>query len=546
MSDKNMPRAEVKVIQSSFDTFQSPIKKSEKSEQLDPAVNVSASEWIPHRIDMNGLRELVETSTILPQCIKAYKNNIAGFGISVEYIDDIEENEETKAEWVALERILSLLNLDTDTKEVFEKVVKARETFGISYIECIRNFNGEVVEIQFINDTPSVHMTYPQEPYIDMDYIYRGEKISRKRKFRKFKQEIAGKTVYFKEFGDPRIMDKRNGQYVDNLEIDYQANELLDFVEGDGYYGTVRWIGQVIVVDGNYRAELLNNNYFRNGRHIPMMIIVKGGTLSDESFDKLKSYMNDIKGENGQHAFMILETEKTESTADFESGGTGPDIEIKDLANILQKDELFQEYQENGRKKVQSSFLLPDLYTGYTTDFNRATAQTAMEITEKQVFQPERASLAWIVNNKLLNGYGFKYVKAVFDAPDITNPDDIMKILNVTERAGGMTMNDARKLTMDTLGLESEDYPEAFNMDDIGNVPLAVIKSMPALYNHGNDEDSEHIDDTVADGFIIGDDVKRGLDEQIEKAERAREDEIVSVMKEVRKTLLAMGGDANA
>lgn len=107
-------------------------------------------------------------------------------------------------------------------------------------------------------------------------------------------------------------------------------------------------------------------------------------------------------------------------------------------------------------------------------------------------------------------------------------------------------MNDARKLTMDTLGLESEDYPEAFNMDDIGNVPLAVIKSMPALYNHGNDEDSEHIDDTVADGFIIGDDVKRGLDEQIEKAERAREDEIVSVMKEVRKTLLAMGGDANA
>lgn len=268
--------------------------------------------------------------------------------------------------------------------------------------------------------------------------------------------------------------------------------------------------------------------------------------MSDESFDKLKSYMNDIKGENGQHAFMILETEKTESTADFESGGTGPDIEIKDLANILQKDELFQEYQENGRKKVQSSFLLPDLYTGYTTDFNRATAQTAMEITEKQVFQPERASLAWIVNNKLLNGYGFKYVKAVFDAPDITNPDDIMKILNITERAGGMTMNDARKLTMDTLGLESEDYPEAFNMDDIGNVPLAVIKSMPELYNHGNDEDSGHIDDTAADSFIIGDDVKRGLDEQIEKAERAREDEIVSVMKEVRKTLLAMGGDANA
>ena len=78
-----------------------------------------------------------------------------------------------------------------------------------------------------------------------------------------------------------------------------------------------------------------------------------------------------------------------------------PEVEIKDLANILQKDELFQEYQENSRKKVQSTFLLPDLYVGYTTDFNRATAQTAVEVTEKQVFQPERNSLAWIINNKL-------------------------------------------------------------------------------------------------------------------------------------------------
>lgn len=484
-----------------------------------------------------GCRKLVEQSTILPQCIRSYKNNIAGFGISVSYIDDIEETEETKAEWDSLERILYLLNLDTDTKEVFEKVVKARETFGIAYIECIRNFNGEVVEIQFINDTPSVHMTYPQEPYIDMDYIYRGEKISRKKKFRKFKQEIAGKTVYFKEFGDPRIMDKRNGQYVDSLELDYQANEILDFVEGDGYYGTVRWIGQVLVVDGNFRAELLNNNYFRNGRHTPLMIVVKGGTLSDESFEKLKVYMNGIKGENGQHSFMILETEKTESTADFETSGTGPDIEIKDLANILQKDELFQEYQENGRRKVQSSFLLPDLYVGYTTDFNRATAQTAMEITEKQVFQPERTSLAWIINNKLLNGYGFKYVKAVFDAPDITNPDDIMKILNVTERAGGMTLNDARKITMDTIGLAAEDYPETFDMSDIGNVPLSVIKSMPALYNYGaeNTQNPNMIDDKT----------KSELDEQIKKAEQAKEDDVVSVMKEVRKALLCVGGGAD-
>lgn len=133
--------------------------------------------------------------------------------------------------------------------------------------------------------------------------------------------------------------------------------------------------------------------------------------------------MNDIKGENGQHAFIVLETESNENMTVM-GEEKAADIEIKDLASILQKDELFQEYQENGRKKTQSSFLLPDLYVGYTTDFNRATAQTAMEVTEKQVFQPERASLAWTVNHRLLNGYRFRYVEAKFDDPDITNPED--------------------------------------------------------------------------------------------------------------------------
>ena len=61
------------------------------------------------------------------------------------------------------------------------------------------------------------------------------------------------------------------------------------------------------------------------------------------------------------------------------------------------------------RRKVQSSFQLPDLYVGYTTDFNRATAQTAQEVTEEQVFQPERKSLAWAINNRLafLNSIAF-------------------------------------------------------------------------------------------------------------------------------------------
>ena len=193
-------------------------------------------------------------------------------------------------------------------------------------------------------------------------------------------------------------MDRRDGKYLssgETLELDYQANEILEFAIGTEPYGEVRWIGQVLGVDGSRKAESLNNNYFENGRHTPLMIMIKGGTLTDESFEKLQQYMNDIKGAAGQHAFIILETESSDGRVDFDQSDK-PEIEVKDLANILQKDELFQNYLDNNRRKVQSSFQLPDLYVGYTTDFNRATAQTAQEVTEEQVFQRrERACMGY-------------------------------------------------------------------------------------------------------------------------------------------------------
>ena len=314
-------------------------------------------------------------------------------------------------------------------------------------------------------------------------------------------------------------MDMRDGKYLEEgqtLELEHQANELLEFAIGTEPYGTVRWIGQVLGVDGSRRAEMLNNNYFINGRHTPLMIMVKGGTLSDESFAKLQQYINDIKGEAGQHAFIVLETEATDGRTDFDQQQR-PEIEVKDLASILQKDELFQDYLDNNRRKVQSAFQLPDLYVGYTTDFNRATAQTAQEVTEEQVFQPERKSLAWAINNRLLNGYGFHFVEAYFLEPDISNPDDLYKLLTVANNAGGVTPNFAKRIVYEAYGEVAEDYTE-----DWGDVPLAYSKTQGG-----------------GSGLDIGG-LTMSLQKQIEKAASRNDDAVVAVMKEVKRLLLEM------
>ena len=108
---------------------------------------------------LEGLKRLVTESSILPQCIRAYKNNIAGFGIAVRYSVDVEETPEMAEEYTRMQEIIELLNTDCDTKKIFEDIIEARETYGIAYLEVIRNLAREVQQIDFIRDTASVRKT---------------------------------------------------------------------------------------------------------------------------------------------------------------------------------------------------------------------------------------------------------------------------------------------------------------------------------------------------------------------------------------------------
>lgn len=100
--------------------------------------------------------------------------------------------------------------------------------------------------------------------------------------------------------------------------------------------------------------------------------------------------------------------------------------------------------------------------------------------------------------------------------PDITNPDDLAKILNVTERAGGLTPNKAKELTYKIMGETSDDYD-----GDWGDTPLAYTKSVPPSTT------------LPADWSVQ-------LSKQIQKAQTANDDAVVAVLKEVRSLLLKM------
>lgn len=135
-----------------------PVQKAETSTQIEMQEAFNGSEWIQHPMDLHVLERYVSESSILPQCIHAYRNNIPGFGIGVRYIEDVEETPDMVAEFNRVEEIIELLTIEQDTKEIFEDIIEAREIYGIAYVEVIRNLANEVVQIEFIRNTPSMQM----------------------------------------------------------------------------------------------------------------------------------------------------------------------------------------------------------------------------------------------------------------------------------------------------------------------------------------------------------------------------------------------------
>ena len=87
-----------------------PVKKSDTTTQVTMQEAFNAGDWIEPPYELTGLHDLVRESTILPQCIRAYKDNIAGFGIGVKYAEDVEESDEANTEYNRMAQIIELLN----------------------------------------------------------------------------------------------------------------------------------------------------------------------------------------------------------------------------------------------------------------------------------------------------------------------------------------------------------------------------------------------------------------------------------------------------
>lgn len=460
----------------------------------DPFAKLYAKGVLAPPYDLYKLSIMPEHSSILPQCIDAYETNIDGVGYMFDPApwtkpdENGEYPEEVQAELQALQEWFEYCHPEESFISIRRKTRRDLESTGNGYWELLRNAKGELVGIEHIEAYTMRLTSLDRDPVeIRIPIVRKGEiqEVLYRKRFRRFVQVRDGLEVWFKEFGDPRRIDARTGEVIEEGKAEpsgfIPATEVLHFRIYSPHtpYGVPRWIGTLPAVLGGRDAEEVNQALFDNNAIPPLVVIVEGGKLSRGSERVLKNFLQANKGKEMFHRILILEAE-----APLAGEGAESKIKIQPLVEAQQKDALFLRYDTSSRAKVRSSFRLPPLYVGETEDYTRATAEASRLVAEQQVFGPLRDEFDFLINRRLLPALGVRYWRFKSLAPTVDEAESMADMLKIFVSAG-MTVREARRYMEEILNKPLPDPEGADWLDEPLQVYLAKLAQGLGLVPEG-------------------------------------------------------------
>lgn len=417
--------------------------------------------YSPHK-----LFQIIERSNALRPCIDAYVTNVVKPGWEVAPMR--REGKMNEGEKSELLTFVENANCDESFAAVMEKVIRDRESVGYGFIEIIRDISGELA---LLRHAPAIITRLAPRIKAEVlveNTIQRGRRVSvikEFKKFRRFCQKVQGLTVWFKEFGDPRKMNRTTGLiegepgYVGGNE----ATEIFHFkLPSNEPYGIPRWINQLPSIIGSREAEECNMRYFEDNTVPPMMLTVAGGRLTQQSYQELTRLLGaaDV-GKSRQNKIMLLEAVGVADTMD--QSVTPPTLKVEKLTDARQSDSLFKDYDESNMAKVRSAWRLGGVIVGQGGDANYANSQVAVALAEAQVFGPDRSEIDEILNKQIIaspRGLKMNTIKLVSRVPAITSPETTIKALTALNVMGGVTPRTAIVSANTFLQAELPEYPK--------------------------------------------------------------------------------------
>lgn len=454
--------------------------------------------------DMFTLACMSEVSSELGPAIEAMVVNIAKMGQRVVTRDGLpyDDNDldiSIKQERAKVKNFFANAILEpTETFTSFRASLRHDlESTGNAYSEVLPNLMTN--EPAGLNHLPSWQMRIRKEDdeLTDCEVLRAVEGVDGKwtiqsfpyrKRFRRFVQirDDSNQKVYFKEWGDPRNIDMRDGHVFTSEEM---ASE--EFNEGNlatevihlklycprSPYGLPRWIGNLFTIFGNRAAEVINYTTFRNN-NIPALILMGTNVqLTEASIERIRKFVEErIQGDDNYSTILLVEAEPM--TEGMKDPGNMK-LELKELVQAQHTDAMFVKYMERGDDKIRRSFRLPPIFMGRAEDYTRATADASRKVGEEQVFRPERTSEDVVWNQTILPALRAANVLLKSNSPDVTDNYELTQLLAVAEQSGGLSPIISRMIVEDVLG---KDLPP---IDDTipGNIPFSLTMQREQMEN---------------------------------------------------------------
>lgn len=428
-----------------------------------------------------SLYRLYEDSDLLRDCVTAYQQNIHGFGYRLNFLgDDATQRDSPQAqlEYKNLTGFFDEPNNDHMFSTIIMDVRRDYEILGQGAIEAVRFRTGGLSACYYLPMIDIRLTVLEDDPITITTSLFREGRLRRvnvKRRFRKFVQILSdGWTLkWFKEFGDPRIMDATTGEYVaSRRQAKEIATEVLLFQQPTGgrTYGLPRWIASVTDIKGRAEAQYVNYDILNSQGIPPMMLLVQNGVLTDESMRGLQEWAESLRGPENFNRVAVLQA--IPELGGLDDKGT-VQIKLENLTAYRNSDLMFNDYLKNTDKTIRQAFRLPSMYLGDMDEgASYASSYIIQRITESQVFVPEQSVFDQIINHQLVRGELksslWEYVSL---GPKIVSTDELRLSLKEFVAAGAISINTAIGLLNEMFGLSISKINEKY-----ADIPVALLK----------------------------------------------------------------------
>jgi PBSX family phage portal protein len=434
-------------------------------------------------VDPKRCVEVVTASDALSTCVAAMSVNVGGHGYdlvpvidpaALQKIDPISRDNvhaEMAEEKKRIENFFDFCSAEVSWNELRQRTTWDKESDGYGAWEIIETEDGEIAGLEPMKAW-TLRLT-PLSDFVDAE-VYRldpsgnWQKVSQPRRFRLVVQIVQGQYRYFKQLGDPRVVNRYTGEVARNKEqaTFWQENEqdatsvlMFSIYSPLSPYGVPRWLGATSSAQGRRVAGEVNLTLFNNNAIPPMAVLVSGGSLSEESYEALIDRLQQRKGVENYHEILVIETVPDGGDID-QTTKSAVRVQLQPMTDAQQKDGLFQQYRKDCREDVRTTFRLPPIVTGLAQDYNFATSEASMRVAEQQVWQPERDQEDRVVNHVLFPRMGVRFWKFRSKSARTSDEQATTALLSALGGQAAITPNEAREIAGPILGKELKPITE--------------------------------------------------------------------------------------